>query len=232
MTDQEMLTKIDGQVLAEAFSQEHHLVAVLAGNAAARLLTTRQWTERFAVNAQGQCVLIPARLHFVSEQLPLSDKDESWLFARALQTRSNDGFERQRAALDLLADLRPWAAPFIVALIGEYVVEILDDISAALTPENTQTLATFIVQNAGFWNTTKRRVASYWNAYYRSNRGSETRRGYRQDEYIGFKITDRLEMAAFERTKMGAQRPESYPSLPAVSSPRNLNPSPAILPPP
>ena len=200
MNNRETLTKIDGQMLAEAFSLEHHHAAVSAGNATARLLASRQWTERFAVNAQGQCVLIPVRLHFASERLPLSISDEAWLFARALQTRSNDGFERQRAVLDLLADLRPWAAPFIVALIGEYIVEILNDISAALTDENTQTLATFILQNEGFWNTTKRRVASYWNVYYRSNGCSEMRHAYRRDEYIGFKITDRIEMAAFGRT--------------------------------
>lgn len=194
-----MLTEINGHTLAEAFSLEYQLEALLAGKAAARLLTSRQWTERFAVNVEGQRVLIPARLHFASERLPLSDSDETWLFARALQTRSNDGFERQRAARDLLADLRPWAAPFIVALIGEYIIEILDDISAALTPENTQTLVAFIVENEGYWGTTKRRVASYWNEYYRSKRRSETRRAYQRAEYIGFKITDRLELAAFGR---------------------------------
>ena len=81
-------------------------------------------------------MLIPARLHFVSGGLQLTQSDEAWLFARALQTRSNDGFERQLAARDLLPEIRPWAAPFIVALIGEYIVEILDDIAAALTTEN------------------------------------------------------------------------------------------------
>ncbi len=199
MSDKEMLTEINGEMLAEAFSLEYRLEAVSAGNAAACLLTPRQWTERFVFNVEGQRVLIPARLHFASERLPLSNSDEAWLFGRALQTRSNDGFERQRAALDLLTDLRPWAAPFIVALIGEYIIEILDDISAALTPENAYILAAFIVENEGYWDTTKRRVASYWNAYYRSNGSSETRRAYRRDEYIGFKIIHILEMAAFGR---------------------------------
>ena len=113
-----------------------------------------------------------------------------------LQTRSNDGFERQRAARDIIADLQPWAAPFVVALIGEYIVEILDDIYAALTPGNAQTLAAFIVQNEAYWSTTKRRVMSYWDVYYRSRGSSETRHSYRRDEYIGFKLIDRLETAA------------------------------------
>ncbi len=140
-------------------------------------------------------MLIPARLHFASDRLQLTQSDEAWRFARALQTRSNDGFERQRAARDLLADLPPWAAPFIVALIGEYIVEILDDIATALTPENTSMLAAFIVKNEAYWITTKCRVVSYWDVYYRSDRSIEMRRGYRRDEYVGFKLIDRLEMA-------------------------------------
>jgi len=191
-----MLTEIDAPMLAEAFPSEHHSAAMLAGQAAARALSSRQWTERFVVQSEGQNVLIPARLHFASERLRLIEGDEAWRFARALQTRSNDGFERQRAARDLLIDLQPWGAPFIVALIGEYIVEILDDVAAALTPEIARTLGDFIVHNQSYWQTTKRRVASYWNVYYRASWSSELRRPYRRDEYIGFKLIEELETAA------------------------------------
>lgn len=191
-----MLTEIDGSMLAEAFPANHRFEALSAGDAVARVLDPSQWTERFTVQADGQSVLIPARLHFASDQIPMAESDEAWRFARALQTRSNDGFERQRAARDVIADLQPWAAPFIVALIGEYIVEILDDIHAALTPGNARTLAAFIVQNEAYWSTTKRRVVSYWDVYYRSRRSGETRHTYRRDEYIGFKLIDRLETAA------------------------------------
>lgn len=191
-----MLTTIDGSMLAEAFPGIHRLQALSACDAVARVLDSRQWTERFTVQANGQSVLIPARLRFASVQLPMAESDRAWRFARALQTRSNDGFERQRAARDVIAHLEPWTAPFIVALIGEYIVEILEDIYAALTPGNAQKLAAFIVQNEAYWGTTKRRVVSYWDAYYRSRRSSETRHSYRRDEYVGFKLIDRLETAA------------------------------------
>lgn len=196
MGDEGMLTTIDGSALAAAFPVKHRATALLAGVEAARLLHPRQWTERFDVQVEGQAVLIPARLHFKPGNLALSESDEAWCFARALQTRSNDGFERQRAARDLLVSFQPWAAPFIVALIGEYIVEILDDIAATITPEDTRTLAAFIVQNEGYWTTTKRRVTSYWEVYYRWSRGGETRRPYSRDEYVGFKLLDRLEAAA------------------------------------
>ena len=196
MSDQSMLTEIDGSMLAEAFSANHRLEALSAGDAVARLLAPRQWTERFTVQADGQGVLIPARLHFASDRLGIAASDTAWRYARALQTRSNDGFERQRAARDVMADLQPWTAPFIVALIGEYIVEILDDIFAALTPHDAQTIATFIVQDEAYWSMIKRRIMSYWNVYYRSSRSSETRHFYRRDEYVGFRLIDRLETAA------------------------------------
>ena len=195
MSDQEMLTSIDGTMLAEAFSLEYRSEAMSAGNATARLLAPRQWTERFPVQVEAQHILIPARLHFMSGRLPLTESDEAWLFARALQTRSNDGFERQRAARDLLADLQPWGAPFVVALIGEYVVDILDDIAAALTPELARTLGAFIVCNEAYWATTKRRVTSYWNVYYRARWLDDYGRVERRDEFVGFRLIQQLEAA-------------------------------------
>lgn len=190
-----MLTELDALMLAEAFPLEHQSAAAVAGQAVARALAPGQWTERFVVRSEGQSVLIPARLRFASERLRLPESDAAWRFARALQTRSNDGFERQRAARDLLVDLQPWGAPFVVALIGEYIVEILEDIAAALTPEVARTLGDFIVHNEAYWQTTKQRVASYWNVYYRANASSELRRPYRRDDYIGFKLVEHLETA-------------------------------------
>jgi hypothetical protein len=198
MANEEMLTDVGARMLAEAFPIEHRPAASKAAEIVAVGLAPRQWTERFSVSMMGQTVSIPARLHFTSGKLPVSEDDDTWPFVRALQTRSNDGYERQRAARDLLADLHPWGASFIVALLGEYIVEILDDVSEALTPEIEQILAAFIIDNRAFWATTKRRVTSYWNAYYRSRYASELRRAYRRDEYVGFHLTNRLEAAAFD----------------------------------
>ena len=197
MSDQVMLTSIDGSMLTEAVPTAYQSAAMSAGDAAARLLERRQWTERFPVQVGAQRVLIPARLSFTSNRLSMIESDEAWPFARALQTRSNDGFERQRAARDLLAELRPWGAPFIVALIGEYVVEILDDIAAAMTPELARTLGAFVVGNEAYWHTTKRRVTSYWNVYYRARWLNEHGRAERRDEFVGFRLLQQLETASF-----------------------------------
>lgn len=196
MTDNEMLTTIDGPTLAAAFPVEHRASATLAGMDVSRRLAPRQWTERFAVQVGRETVLIPARLHLASHRPSLAEDVDAWLFARALQTRSNDGYERQRALRDLLADAQPWTAPFIVALIGEYVVELLYDISAAMTPEIEQTIGTFIVHNPNYWNTIKRRVTSYWNVYYRARWLGGLDRAERRDEHVGFRLTQQIEVAA------------------------------------
>lgn len=200
MTDQQMQIEISGYTLAKAFSSKHGPAALIAGNVVSRQLAPRQLAKQFVVQAEGQSVLIPERLNFVSDDLQLTESEDAWLLARALQTRSNDGFQRQRAARDLLTDLQPWAAPFIVSLIGEYIVEILDDVAAALTHESTQTLGTFISHNQAYWNTTKRRVMSYWNEYYRWQ-GAQSGGAHRRDQYVGFKLIAELETAASERTQ-------------------------------
>lgn len=104
MADHAMLTELDASILAEAFPREHLSVATLAAQSVAGALAPAQWTERFTVRSERQAVFIPARLRFASERLRLTDGDALFPFARALQTRSSDGFERQRAARDLMRD--------------------------------------------------------------------------------------------------------------------------------
>ncbi len=183
-----MLTSLDPALLAEAFPAELRADALVAGAETASLLDPRQWTERFAVKIANETVLIPARLNFVSEEGDLQPGSTKWQMARALQTRDNDGFARQRAVRDVLANVEPWAAPFVVALIGDYVVEILSEIDAALTPELTNLLAAFIRENPEYWAITKQRVGSYWDAYYRSPRNRST--------YVGFRLIEKLEAAS------------------------------------
>jgi hypothetical protein len=110
---------------------------------------------------------------------------------RCLRSRSNDGFERQRAVRDLLPDVQPWSAPFIVALIGEYLVEILDDIAGAFGESVPGPIVDFLRENPAYWFLTKQRVSSYWNVYYR--------RSTRRADYVGFKLTKKIDRAIAQR---------------------------------
>ena len=107
-------------------------------------MTTSQWTDRFGVFVYGEQVLLPHRIQFKPEKVDFERGSETWLMVRALQSRSNDGFLRQRAVRDLLTDIRPWTAPFVVALIGEYIAEILIDIDAAMLPGSVAVITEFI----------------------------------------------------------------------------------------
>ncbi len=198
-----MLTSFDERLLAEAFPSAIRSTALIAGQEIARILDDRHWSEQFGVRVGQEQVLIPARLSFVKDTLTIPKTDEAWLVARALQTRSYDGFERQRAANDLMTNVEEWSAPFIVALIGSYVVEILQDIDTALNSRSERVLGDFIAKNAGFWAITKQQVASYWNVYYRRHGSFNSARGFSRSEYVGFHLIDRLEKVVRQRSNSG-----------------------------
>src|ERR1044072_6705630 len=113
MTGAHKLTSLDAGMLAEAFPHSLRSAALPAGEAVLGQLQARQWTERFPLQVGGEAVLIPARLHFASSGSRDRLEGDSELMTRCLRTRSNDGFERQAAVRDLLADVRPWCVPFI-----------------------------------------------------------------------------------------------------------------------
>lgn len=90
-----------------------------------------------------------------------------------LYTRHNDGRVRQRWLRTIVGSTQPWVAPFVVNLVGEYVVEIMVDIRRALphlgdpaSPHFAQ-YGAFLAENPEFFELTKQRVASYWDCYYR-----------------------------------------------------------------
>ena len=142
-----MLTTVDADLLAEAFPRALQREATEAAEGVLRHLHERQWTDRFEVIVDGDVVLVPHRLHFSSSLPGHGDPAVIEMIGKCLETRSNDGFQRQRAVRQLLGDVQPWSAPFVVALVGEYVIEILTDIHDALTPDASAALADFICAN-------------------------------------------------------------------------------------
>ncbi len=57
--------------------------------------------------------------------------------------------------------------PFVVHLCGEYVLEIIEIIGAALPAWNGEALARYLRENPAYVATLERRSISYWNCYYR-----------------------------------------------------------------
>lgn len=140
----------------------------------------------FSVSVLGEDLLIPRRVSSPVLRPELSGLSlQQRQLAQCIRTRSTDGFVRQEALKDVLPINAPWSVPFVVALIGEYVVEIIDDIYAALPQFNLDVVAQFIRDNPSFYLLTRQRVASYWDCYYRWQ--------FQRNDYVGFKLLRELD---------------------------------------
>jgi hypothetical protein len=154
---------------AELAGDVHAVLAVMPASRH-RLL------EPFSVVVQGQQVSIPRRLY--NDEPPpeavasLSSRQRQLL--HCLYSRHHDGIVRQRHLAEVVGSVDPWVVPFVVQLVGEYVLEILvvicDELHDIGTPGSGGHLAygQFIVDNPAFFARTQRRVVSYWACYYRS----------------------------------------------------------------
>ncbi|MGB8324423.1 MAG: hypothetical protein WCE52_15805 [Candidatus Acidiferrum sp.] len=81
----------------------------------------------YVMNVSGEQVSIPRRVYHDVSQIPLwrilGTKKK---LLRALLTRHNDGFVRQRYLKRMLEVNEIWTPPFVILLAGEYVVQMLD----------------------------------------------------------------------------------------------------------
>jgi hypothetical protein len=91
-----------------------------------------------------------------------------------LYTRHHDGRVRQRHLSQIIDAIDPWIVPFVVQLIGEYVLEIVITIREGLAdldlPDSPHHRAygRSAADNPDYIFLTSQRVASYWDCYYRS----------------------------------------------------------------
>lgn len=129
----------------------------------------------FTVEVAAETVAIPYRIHHdeppagVERSLTATQR----LMLHCLYSRHSDGWVRQRHLEQVVGSGEPWAAPFVVQLVGEYVLEILKSIRCGLlglaTPGSAQWLqyGDFVARNPAFFMRTERRVVGYWSCYHR-----------------------------------------------------------------
>lgn len=127
---------------------------------------------QFTVNVAGEQVHIPYRIY----NPPPADE---WLARLAphqqrmihcLFTRHHDGHVRQHSVERIIGSSEAWVIPYILRLLGEYVVEIIDVILQDLpeTPDVRAAYVQFCRDNEDFVHRTAARATSYWNCYYRN----------------------------------------------------------------
>lgn len=88
------------------------------------------------------------------------------LILATLYTRHHDGHVRERRLRQAILSADKWVVPFVVQLLGEYVIEIAQAIEdlGVLDPD---VYGAFVSDNEVFVERICARIVSYWNAYYR-----------------------------------------------------------------
>jgi len=141
----------------------------------------------FSVRVGGEAVMLPERIYHptiaVADKLtPLQQE-----LIHCLMTRHQDGFVRQEYLARIIGSRRPWVCPFVVKLVGEYVIEILQVIQQNLGGLDSSMYRHFLTENPEFLAITGQRVVSYWDCYYRD---------HRRGEYVGFQVLEYLRSIA------------------------------------
>jgi hypothetical protein len=159
-----------------------------AGNIAAS--NRRTYPE---LRLEGEPLSIPYRVYNAEpERLVLEHLDDQHaLVVSCIYTRHHDGFIRQECVSRILRSEDPCVIPFVVQLLGEYVLEICADIerfvreSLPSRPTMRHEFATFLAENPYYAALMEQRATSYWSVYYR-------RRHPSRQTYPGLSALDAL----------------------------------------
>jgi hypothetical protein len=149
-------------------------VATAARAVAALVSEAARPASVIEVQVEGQTVTLPGRIYAPERDgatvaaLPPAER----LVLHCLYTRHHDGFVRARHLDAVLAADAPWAVPFVVQLIGEYVLAIVQTIEARLdlgpASADRARYREFTRGNGRYLETVSSRVVSYWNCYHRA----------------------------------------------------------------
>jgi len=127
--------------------------------------TYRQRSD--AIDVTGQMIAIPRRLHFPDLSAASDTLSNLNPASRCLITRATDGRLRQQAVRSVIGHQNAWVAPFVLLLLGEYVIEIVEDVRDALPVLDQSVYANLIRENRQTVQRLRARATSYWDAYHR-----------------------------------------------------------------
>ena len=143
-------------------------------------------SHTFSVSVGPETLTIPYRIYHDPSLIQPKGLTgtQARLLARLL-TRHHNGVVREEHLRKILDSKEEWTPPFVVQLVGEYVVEIINEIRDGLKRLDPGLYGSFLRENPAYYQLTKQRVFSYWNYYYRDRE---------KTEYAGFRVLE-----AFER---------------------------------
>lgn len=141
-------------------------------HATTSLLAHNQTVEprgMFVVNINDETLQIPVRVYYRRREILIasSKDDDLGLIAACLGTRHADGHVREACLQRLLPVRKPWAVPFILHLLGEYVREIVQQIDLHFRHADLNMYPPYLRQNPAHFRSIERRAVSYWDVYHR-----------------------------------------------------------------
>lgn len=143
----------------------------------------------FEVFVDNELICIPERVYYEElnedEEVGLSPLQKQIL--DCIFTRHHDGYIRQKRLNNIFESGKVfnWAIPYVIKLVGEYVLEILNDINNNIGLINQRRLVEFVRSNPRFILATESRIETYWGLNYRFI--------FKRDAYIGFKLKEYLQ---------------------------------------
>ena len=135
----------------------------------------------------GESIYIPSRFYSpepVTEAL-IGFGNLNHIILACIYTRHHDGFVRLKYVEKLFSQDEIWVSPFVLQLLGEYVIEIIEAISQNINHLPIKAYNEFIKENPSFANLLKQRIVSYWDCYYRSQYPHFK-------NYVGYQVADML----------------------------------------
>lgn len=120
------------------------------------------------VQLEGEQLTIPYRLYFnepdIEKEKELTDRQKTIL--NCIYLRHHNGYVRQ-SRLEKIDSNEYWVTPFTFALLGEYVIEIVDVLDRQMDDNKLENYKRFILENQKYGEQTEGRMISYWNEHYR-----------------------------------------------------------------
>jgi hypothetical protein len=121
----------------------------------------------FQVLVGEELVRIPYRIYHDVTRIDLGSFNTSQIeLLDCLLTRHHDGYVREENLRKILGRNHQWVPPFVLQLVGEYVIEILAAIRDGLGNLDHELYRAFLISNPHFFKLTKQRVVSYRACYY------------------------------------------------------------------
>ena len=122
-----------------------------------------------SVRVAEEVLKIPYRVYYDKQLLIKATHipSETGLISLCLGTRHCDGLIREQCLRRLLTFDQKWTVPFVVQLLGEYVIEVVQPIHERFNEEVEAKYVEFFRQNSQYCQYLEQRAVSYWNEYYR-----------------------------------------------------------------